>query len=56
MIKNLQASRKKKDTAKKKKISNLMRLTDEVRDHALKAYFHYCKEKAAKNFIEWRIQ
>ena len=30
-------------------------MTDEVRDHTLKAYFHYCKEKAAKLFLEWRI-
>ena len=34
----------------------MMRLNDEVRDHALKAYFHYCKERHAKAFIEWRVQ
>ena len=33
-----------------------MRLGDEVRDVALKNYFHFCKERAAKAFIEWRIQ
>ena len=27
-----------------------------MRDVVLENYFHYCKEKAAKSFIEWRIQ
>ena len=31
-------------------------MKDDVRDHALTAYFHYCKEKAAKAFIEWRMR
>ena len=31
-------------------------MTDEVRDHTLKSYFHLCKEMSAKMFIEWRIK
>ena len=33
-----------------------MALDDEVREVALKTYFHFCKEKQAKAFIEWRIR
>ena len=33
-----------------------MGLGDEVREVALKSYFHLCKEKQAKAFIDWRIE
>jgi hypothetical protein len=33
-----------------------MRLGDDVREVCLKSYFDLCKEKAAKKFINWRIQ
>ena len=33
-----------------------MSLEDEARDVALKNYFSLCKEKAAKSFIEWRME
>ena len=41
---------------KKAKFRRLNRMTDEVRDHTLKSYFHLCKEMSAKLFIEWRIK
>ena len=41
---------------KKAKYRRLLRMTDEVRDHTLKSYFHLCKEMSAKMFIEWRIK
>lgn len=57
MIKNLKkGTTKKKDALRKKRLSKLLRLTDEVREVALNNYFHYCKEKAAKNFIDWRME
>ena len=56
MIQNLKKSIKKKNSQRAKRLKWLMQLTDEVREHALKSYFHYCKEKAAKNFLDWRIQ
>mmetsp|Transcript_30110 Transcript_30110/g.39976 ORF Transcript_30110/g.39976 Transcript_30110/m.39976 type:complete len:86 (+) Transcript_30110:745-1002(+) len=56
MIDNLKKpGPRKKETLRKKRLALLMRMNDEVREHALKAYFHYCKERAAKNFIDWRI-
>lgn len=57
MIKNLKkGTTKKKDALRKKRLNKLLRLTDEVREVALKNYFHYCKEKAAKIFIDWRVE
>ena len=44
-----------KPKARKKQLDKLMRLSDEVREVALKDYYTFCKEKAAKAFIEWRI-
>ena len=41
---------------KKAKFRRLNRMTDEVRDHTLKSYFHLCKEMSAKLFIEWRTK
>ena len=37
-------------------MAKLIRLSDEIREVVLESYFHYCKEKAAKTFIDWRIQ
>ena len=57
MVQNLKAIKsKKKEALRKKRVAKLMRLGDEVRDIALKNYFHFCKERAAKVFIEWRIK
>lgn len=57
MINNLKKKGlRKKEAARKRRVNLLENMTDEVRDHALKAYFHYCKEQAAKCFIEWRMQ
>lgn len=59
MIKNLKKPRKGKQNSaalRKKQVRRLAECSDDVREHALKAYFHYCKEKAAKNFIDWRIE
>ena len=58
MINNLkkQSNNRKKEAQRKKRLAALMRLTEDVREHALKTYFHYCKEKAAKNFIDWRME
>ena len=59
MILDLQGPKGKKitknDKDKKKKHKKLTKMGDEVREVALKSYFHYCKEQAAKKFIEWRI-
>lgn len=56
MIQNLnQQKSKKKEGIRKKRIEKLYMLGDEVRDYALKCYYHYCKENAARAFIEWRI-
>jgi len=56
MIQNLNQLRsKKKESMRKRRISKLIRLDDEVRDYALKTYYHFCKENAARAFIEWRI-
>ena len=33
-----------------------MRMGDEVREFALKTYFHLCKERGARSFMEWRIK
>ena len=33
-----------------------MNISDDLREYALKSYFHLCKEKAAKRFIEWRLE
>ena len=57
MIDNLKKKGpKKKEAARRRRLNLLMKMTEEVRDHSLKAYFHYCKEKAAKSFIFWRMQ
>ena len=53
LIQNLQSQ---KATAKDKRLAKLIRLSDEIREVVLESYFHYCKEKAAKTFIDWRIQ
>ena len=45
-----------KPTVRKKRLDQLLRLSDEVREVALNKYFQFCKEKAAKSFIEWRIK
>ena len=56
MLENLKKKApRKKEAARKKRLKLLMKMKEEVRDHALAAYFHYCKEKAAKNFIFWRM-
>lgn len=47
---------KKKEAARKRRLKTLVNMDEEVREHALKTYFHYCKEKAAKNFINWRME
>ena len=57
MVHNLKEQKsKKKEALRIKRIAKLMRLGDEVRDEALKCYFHFCKERAAKAFIEWRVK
>ena len=59
MIENLKVHKKlnkKENQLRKKRIVTLMALDDEVRDVALKSYFHLCKEKNAKGFIDWRIR
>lgn len=40
----------------KKSLGKLMTIEDSARDQALKSYFSLCKERAAKTFIEWRIE
>lgn len=49
-------SNKKKDLPKKRHLQRIIRVGDDVRECALKNYFHLCKEKAAKRFIEWRVE
>lgn len=44
-----------KSSVRKKRLQKLMRISEEVREEALKSYFGFCKERAAKAFIEWRI-
>ena len=57
MIENLKKpGPKKKEGARRKHLQAIMRVKEDLREHALKSYFHYCKERAAKNFIEWRIR
>ena len=57
MIQNLKKpTKKKKENLRKKRLGSLMRLGDDVREVCLKSYFTLCKEKAAKKFINWRIQ
>lgn len=41
---------------RKKRLNLLIGLSEEVREVTLKQYFHFCKEKAAKRFIDWRIE
>ena len=33
-----------------------MNIEDDLREFVLQSYFHLCKEKAAKRFIEWRLE
>ena len=33
-----------------------MRLGEEAREATLTSYFRFCKERAAKAFMDWRIQ
>ena len=57
MISNLNEKGKLKKSVRllrKKQAQRLFETSDEVRDHALKAYYHYCKENGARCFIEWR--
>jgi hypothetical protein len=56
MIHNLKKpTTRKKDGLRKKRLNNLIRVGDDVREVCLKSYFHLCKEKAAKKFMDWRI-
>lgn len=57
MIENLKKpGPKKKEASRRKHLQAIMRVKEDLREHALKSYFHYCKERAAKSFIEWRIK
>lgn len=57
LIQNLKKpGQKKKEKLRKKRLNKLLCLTEAVREKTLKLYFHICKEKAAKKFIEWRIE
>ena len=57
MIQNLKKpTTKKKESLRKKRLNKLMRVGDDVREVCLKSYFHLCKEKAARKFIDWRIE
>ena len=47
---------KKKAVSRKRRLIELLKLGDEVRDEALKSYYKLCKEKAAVGFIQWRIE
>lgn len=57
MIANLNEKGKLKKSERlrrKRQAQRLFETSDEVRDFALKAYYHYCKENGARCFIEWR--
>lgn len=40
----------------KKRIGELMSIEPEVKEQSIKAYYLFCKERGAKNFIQWRIE
>ena len=57
MMQNLkQLKGKMKESIRRKRLKKLIRLSDEVKDTTLKSYYSFCKERAAKAFIEWRIK
>ena len=45
-----------KPAVRKKRLDKLLRLSEEVREATLTSYYQFCKERAAKAFIEWRIE
>ena len=45
-----------KPAVRKKRLDKIMRLSEEVREATLTSYYRFCKERAAKAFIEWRIE
>ena len=56
MVQNLfKPGIKKKEKDRKRRLKALIDMNDDVREHSLQVYYHYCKEKAAKSFLEWRI-
>ena len=52
MMKNLRLGKRKDKKLRNKRLLNI---PDELKEQCIRQYYHMCKEKAATEFIEWRM-